>query len=169
MEYTFPLIQSVNPYVKLILVLRNPIDRAYSAWKLNVKYFEEKKTFEEAVFNELNQKENTNKTFYSIIDNYLQRGLYFQQIEKLLKWFPKQNLLILISENIKENPFEEYKKIYDFLNLNFLKTQKYESIHVSNDTSKINKKIYNDLIKYYKEDVSKLEKLLNIQLNSIWL
>lgn len=169
MEYTFPLIQSVNPYVKLILVLRNPIDRAYSAWKLNVKYFEEKKTFEEAVFNELNQKENTNKTFYSIIDNYLQRGLYFQQIEKLLKWFPKQNLLILISENIKENPFEEYKKIYDFLNLDSLKTQKYEITHVSNDTSKINKKLYNDLIKYYKEDVSKLEKLLNIQLNSIWL
>jgi hypothetical protein len=169
LEYTFPLIQSVNPYVKLILVLRNPIDRAYSAWKLNVKYFEEKKTFEEAVFNELNQKENTNKTFYSIIENYLQRGLYFQQIEKLLKWFPRQNVLILISENIKENPFQEYKKIYDFLNLDSLKTQKYEITHVSNDTSKINKKLYNDLIKYYKEDVSKLEKLLNIQLNSIWL
>jgi hypothetical protein len=168
LEYTFPLIQSVNPYIKLILVLRNPIERAYSAWKLNVKYFEEKNTFEEAIFTELNYKKNINKTFFTIAKNYLQRGLYFQQIEKLLKWFPKQNILILISENIKENPSKQYKKIYDFLNIDFVKSQNYDITHVSNDTSKINKKLYNNLIKYYKDDVSKLEKILHIQLDTLW-
>ena len=53
LESTFPLIQSVNPYIKLILILRNPIERAYSAWKLNIKRSEEKRTFIEAINYEL--------------------------------------------------------------------------------------------------------------------
>jgi hypothetical protein len=144
LEYTFPLIQSVNPYIKLILILRNPIERAYSAWKLNVKYFEEKRSFEEAIKYELKFKQNENETFFTIATNYLQRGLYYKQIVKLLKWFPKQNVLILISEIIKENPDKEYKKIYNFLNIEY-KKQNYDITHVSDDTSIIDKKLYNRL------------------------
>ena len=167
LDYTFPLIQSVNPYIKIILILRNPIERAYSAWKLNVKHFDEKRTFEEAIKYELKFKKNINETFYTIATNYLQRGLYYNQIEKLLKWFPKQNVLILISEVMKENHDKEYKKIYYFLNIPYQK-QNYDITHVSDDNSILNKKLYNNLIKYYKEDVSKLEKLLNINLKLTW-
>jgi hypothetical protein len=167
LDYTFPLIQSVNPYIKIILILRNPIDRAYSAWKLNVKHFDEKRTFEEAIKYELKFKKNMNETFYTIATNYLQRGLYYNQIEKLLKWFPKQNVLILISEIIKENHDKEYKKIYKFLNIEYEK-QNYNITHVSDDTSTLDKKLHNHLIKYYKEDVHKLEKLLDINLKNIW-
>ena len=167
LEYTFPLIQSVNPYIKLILILRNPIERAYSAWKLNVKYFEEKRSFEEAIKYELKFKQIENETFFTIATNYLQRGLYYEQIVKLLKWFPKQNVLILISEIMKENPDKEYKKIYNFLNIEY-KKQNYDVTHVSDDTSIIDKKLYNNLIKYYKEDVLKLEKLINMNLHLLW-
>jgi len=47
---TFPLIQSVNPQVKIILILRNPVERAYSAWKLNKKNGNEHLTFQQAIF-----------------------------------------------------------------------------------------------------------------------
>ena len=90
-----------------------------------------------------------------------------QQIVKLLKWFPKQNVLILISEIMKENPDKEYKKIYNFLNIEY-KKQNYDVTHVSDDTSIIDKKLYNNLIKYYKEDVLKLEKLINMNLHLLW-
>ena len=119
---------------------------------MNVKYFEEKRTFEEAIKYELKFKQNENETFFTIATNYLQRGLYYEQIVKLLKWFPKQNVLILISEIMKENPDKEYKKIYNFLNIEY-KKQNYDVTHVSDDTSIIDKKLYNNLIKYYKEDV----------------
>tara|TARA_B110000037_G_C17086760_1_gene492257 strand:+ start:62 stop:1090 length:1029 start_codon:yes stop_codon:yes gene_type:complete len=163
LDYTFPLIQSVNPYVKLIVVLRNPIERAYSAWKLNVKR-DEKRTFQKAIEYEIEHKKDENKTFFTIATNYLQRGLYFKQIETLLKWFPKQNILILLSHHIQENPQNEYNKIYTFLNIPPTK-QNFTIEHQSEDTSKINKKLYNNLIKYYKEDVNNLEKLLNLKTN----
>tara|TARA_B100000886_G_scaffold181021_1_gene124144 strand:- start:5394 stop:5780 length:387 start_codon:yes stop_codon:yes gene_type:complete len=37
LSHTFPLIQQVNPHVKLIVILRNPIDRAFSNYKMHKK------------------------------------------------------------------------------------------------------------------------------------
>ena len=161
LPYTFPLIQSVNPYVKLILILRNPITRAYSAWKLNKKNKIEKRSFIDAVNYELKHKINTPNTFYTISKKYLQRGLYANYIKELYRWFPKQNVLILIMENLSINTKDEYNKIFKFLNISTNNNINYSIEHKSNDRSEINKEIYNKLIKYYEEDIKELEKILN--------
>jgi hypothetical protein len=167
LDYTFPYIQSINPYIKIIIILRNPIERAYSSWKFTKKYFNEQRTFEEAINYELEFGETQNKTFYTAEIHYLQRGLYYKQIKNLLKWFNKDNLLILINEEVKENMIIEYNRVYNFLNLNSF-TTKYEIIFESEKSNKdINKKLNNKLIKYFKKDVRHLEKFLNKKLN--WL
>jgi hypothetical protein len=162
LSYTFPLIQSVNPYVKIIIILRNPIYRAYSSWKLAAKHFNETKSFEDAINDEIENKLNENKTFYTAVTHYLQRGLYYEQLRELFKWFPRHNILILISEYVKLNMESEYDKVYEFLNLNKFKTT-YNLEFESDDKSQIDSNLYNKLIKFYKDDVTKLEKLLNIQ------
>ena len=161
LPYTFPLIQSVNPYVKLILTLRNPITRAYSAWKLNTKNKTEKRTFIDAINHELKHKINTPNTFYTISKKYLQRGLYANYIKELYRWFPKQNILILIMEDLSINTKDNYNKIFKFLNVNTPNNINYSVEHKSNDKSEINKEIYKKLIKYYQKDVKELEKILN--------
>jgi len=162
LSHTFPLIQSVNPYVKLIIILRNPIERAYSSWKLVTKYFGEKRSFETAINEEIMFFFNKNKTFYTATTHYLQRGLYYNQIKELYKWFPKHNILILISEVVKQNMITEYNKVYDFLNIKHLNTN-YNLEFESDDKSKVDKKLYNKLIKFYSKDVKNLEKLINIE------
>jgi len=165
LDYTFPYIQSINPYIKIIIILRNPIDRAYSSWKFTKKYFNEDRTFEEAIINELENKEN--KTFFTSGTHYIQRGLYYKQIKNLLKWFNKDNLLILINEEVKKNMDVEYNRVYKFLNLNPF-TTKYDIIFESEKYDKvINDKLNKKLIKYFKKDVRYLEKFLNKKLN--WL
>ena len=165
---TFPLIQSVNPFVKIILVLRNPVERAYSAWKLNKKNGNEDLSFQEAISYELKYLNNMNKTFFTIGKQYLNRGFYYKQIKELLKWFPKQNILILISEIVKENMNKEYNKIYEFLNLPLPnQTLNYQLEHVSKNNSKINNSFYNKLIQIYKNDILLLEKFL--QIKTSWL
>lgn len=171
LDYTFPLIQSVNPYLKIIIILRDPIERAYSSWKLITKYFNEKRSFENAVNDELNIikngfDKNENITFYTASEHYLRKGLYFKQIKKLLRWFTKDNLLILISENVIKNMDKEYNKVYKFFNIKPY-TAKYELQFVSDDTSKIDRNLYNKLINFYKSDVKKLEDFLGYKVN--WL
>lgn len=174
LDWTFPLIQAVNPYVKLIVILRNPILRAYSAWKHAKKNFNEKRSFEDSVKDTIKNSikdalkdasaPNQNKTFYTSQFHYLQRGLYYQQITELLKWFPKDNLLVLIQENVIKNMTREYNKVYNFLNLPDFNAN-YELEYVSEDKSTINQETYKKLIRYYRNDVDNLEKLLGIKLD----
>ena len=166
---TFPLIQSVNPSIKLIIILRNPVHRAYSSWKMNVKTKTEHLSFNNAILYELNhiKDKNKNKTFHSIYNHYLDKGYYYKQIKELIKWFPLQNILVLISENVKQNMNSEYNNIYKFLNLKEKKNTEYKLEYVSDDKSEINQIIYKKLIKLFEKDIHKLEKLLNIKTN--WL
>lgn len=170
LDQTYPMIQKMNPYVKMILFLRNPIDRAYSAWHMfNYKYTDNdnRRTFEEACNFELTYRINEPTNLR--ISNYhlLQRGLYFKQIRKLLKYFSRDNILIVISENIIKNMSIEYNKIYNFLGLREYNTN-YKKIHVGNYNNNNKKKdipnnLYNKLVDFFKEDVNDLEKFLNIK------
>jgi len=166
LDYTFPYIQAINPYIKIIIILRDPIERAFSSWKLVKQYFNETRTFEDAVNDEIKNKLNENITFNTGMTHYLQKGLYYKQIKNILKWFPLNNILILISEETKINMVSEYNKVYNFLNLDNYKGT-YDLQFISEDKTKIDTKIYNKLISFYKKDVNQLEKLLKKKLS--WL
>jgi len=83
------------PNVKLILCIRNPVDRAYSEYQM--------------------QKDRISG---GINRGHLQRGLYYEQIKNnVLPFFPKENLYILIQERMKDNVVGEMNRLYDFLNV----------------------------------------------------
>ena len=165
LDYTFPLIQSINPYVKIILILRNPMERAYSAWKHAANYGETR-SFEDAINDERNNKLDENKTFSTAIKHYLQRGLYYKQIMNILKWFSKDNLLILINEEVLKDMTTEYNKVYAFLNLSDYASS-YKLEYVSSNKRQIDSETYNSLIDFFKKDVKQLEKLIGRKTN--WL
>jgi hypothetical protein len=160
---TFPLIQKINPFVKLIIVLKDPILRAFSAWKMMTAYFGENRSFEECIKGERKIK---NKTFYNIATQYLERGLYYKQLKELGRWFPKQNILVLISDEVEVDTDKEYRKIYEFLNIDYVKN-KYLRIHASTNEETLDKKTYDSLKSYFQDDVLKLEKYIGKKLN--WL
>ena len=177
LDYVFPMIQKMNPCIKMILFLRNPIDRAYSAWHMfnvkNKQYIldQNRKTFEESIEDEINNRLNEPLNFG--VSNYhiLQRGLYFKQIEKLIKYFPKQNIHISISENVIKNPKNEYEKIYKFLdikNINIdIENKLIGSYNKKNKNKNISINIKKKLINFFKDDVQKLEEFINYKTN--WL
>jgi hypothetical protein len=164
-SHVFPLIQSLNPFTKFILFLRNPIKRAYSSWQMVKNNGWTNLSFKQSIEEELNYRLNENKTFYTAVYHYLQRGLYYKQIKKFLKWFPKQNLLILIIDNEKSNEEKEYEKIYDFLNITKPTNITYTKERIGKYENEIENDLYNNLIKFYKKDKTKLEKFLKIKIN----
>lgn len=87
---------------KLIVCLRNPVDRAYSNYINDIKAGRISKdvSFLRA------SKEHP---------EYLEQGLYAQQIVRYLEYFPKDRLLIMCYEDIKENPLGFIQEIYEFI------------------------------------------------------
>jgi hypothetical protein len=86
--------------VRLIICLRNPIDRAYSQYKKHLRAGAFSGSFEEAI-----EKD----------PQYIQRGFYFKQISRYLEFFPRDRILILIYEDIQKDSPAVLKNIFDFL------------------------------------------------------
>ncbi len=101
--------------MKFIVMLRNPIDRAYSQYLMSVKKGFEKLSFEEAIANEQNRKLSGSKKDWNHF-SYISRGYYDQQLERYFKFYDKKNFLIINYENeFKENLPEVVKKICGFI------------------------------------------------------
>ena len=88
------------PNCKFIIIFRNPVDRAYSHYGFQVKNYAEKRTFKEMLDRE---------------PEVFHKGLYGQQLERYLKYFPKENFFTLIYEEAIENPATALKQLGNFL------------------------------------------------------
>jgi hypothetical protein len=114
------------PRVRLIALLRDPIERAYSHYQLMVRTGREKLSFEDALTAEDErlaaeeermradpQYSSANYRHYA----YLTRGLYAEQLERWLAFFARDQLLVVRSEDFRARPGEVYAEIISFLGL----------------------------------------------------
>lgn len=102
---------------KFIVLMRNPVERALSHYKMAVRQFRETLTFEEALKQEASRT-SQNKTF-EVGLSYSNRGKYFHLINNYIELFPRENFLFLIFETqIKVNLEVTYNTILNFLDVN---------------------------------------------------
>jgi hypothetical protein len=114
-----------SPNIKLILLLRDPIDRAYSHYQMERRKGREKlKSFEEAISKEAERIEMgynaiiNGEKFYNYnhhVYSYLSRGCYDEQVKRWLRYFKKEQLLVIKSEDFFASPYENLERIYQFL------------------------------------------------------
>jgi hypothetical protein len=116
--HTSQKIKETIPDVKLIFMVRDPIKRAYSHYWMNVRRGKEHRSFSEAIRNSPEQPEEC-------IHNYISRGYYEKQIGWYKEQFPKEQILILNSTDLRNNTQETLDKVCDFLQL---KKQTFETI-----------------------------------------
>lgn len=157
-----------NPKLKLIILLRNPAYRAFSAWTMYHHHFKtgihkelyDPRSFSEAITNELQNIEDSG--YYNNIRSYVKRGIYHYQIEAVLQHFNKNQLLFIESNALKNNNNEELSKIQSFIGV------PYENLSLieSNRSKKSEIDIYaNDIEKlkeFYEPHNQKLYDLLGV-------
>jgi len=97
--------------IRILIVLRNPIDRAFSQFMMNKRDMTEDLSFEEAI-----DKEDERKRLNYHFDYfYVDRGLYYEQVKAFLKNF--EHVKVLLYEDLQENAEDVVKGIYSFLEL----------------------------------------------------
>ena len=112
-------IKNYFPKTKLIIILRNPIDRAYSNYHLGVRMGDEKRTFDQAVDDEMQKIAEYNEIEMDdyISQSYLGRGIYAKQLEIWLKYFPASVIKILESERFSNDTEKTMNEVFEFLDL----------------------------------------------------
>lgn len=132
--YWLPVAERVfrySPQMKWVIILRNPIDRAYSQWNMEYARKKESLLFRDAIEAELiMQKIDAGKQCR--IRSYLDRGRYEMQIKRLLKWFNSNQILFVKYENFLGNPGSVLDEVCAFLDIGPMcsfKQEKYNSIN----------------------------------------
>lgn len=119
-------VSQLMPNVKLIVLLRNPIDRAYSQHWLETKWGHETLSFGEAVQMEderlAGEREkiiaNPHYQSYNYRHfSYLARGIYLDQLQAWLEYYPREQFLILKSEDFYSDPAAITRQTVDFLGI----------------------------------------------------
>ena len=100
--------------LKFVIILRNPIDRAYSSYLMAKSRDYEKLSFVEALEKE---SERSNTAFEKLHFSYLRRSLYSSQIQSYFDLFPKANFHIIKFEDFTQNIEKSIAEIISFLNL----------------------------------------------------
>lgn len=114
------------PEAKLIVLLRDPVDRAFSHYRHMRRLGLEDLTFEEAIRAEENrlaaaeERLTEDPGYVSKVHHrysYLARGCYAEQLERWFARFDREAFLILRSEDLFVNPKATYTRILEFLGL----------------------------------------------------
>ena len=129
---TVDRITKAIPNSKLIVIFRNPVDRAYSNYYLGIRAGTEKSTFEEAIDEEISFIKN--HSFRECVDrkrSYLSKGFYGKQFEIWEKKFNEKKLHVISTEDMKKQPQETMSKVFKFLEIpeyNIKNPQKQKSV-----------------------------------------
>lgn len=158
-----------NSDMKLILILRDPVKRAYSQYQhqirkkaIGVSFAEalaiEEKTVEQEYY-KLEHNQPSKYQFYSYVD----RGKYIDQILRWTKYFDRKQLKIIISERLNQNPQQILLDLKDYLNLTKFDATKIAKQNVS-DYSPMQNDIKQKLSKIFRPYNQRLEEYLGYEI-----
>jgi hypothetical protein len=104
------------PPVKLIFLLRNPVDRAYSNYLWSRQNGLESETFERALaLEEQRDRDLAPNLLYARPHAYFSRGLYADHLVRFYKRFPRQQILVLRHEDLATCPERVAANFHRFL------------------------------------------------------
>lgn len=117
-------VAGLMPRVRLIAILRNPVDRAYSHYHHEVALGREQLAFEDALDQEgermrgeiermIREPSYFSEPWWN--HTYLARGRYAEQLERWLAVFPREQLLVLFAEELLRDPSETYACVLEFV------------------------------------------------------
>ena len=159
----------VLPDVKLIVILRNPVDRAYShhhhALRINLTTL----SFENAIKSE--EKRLAEEKGQMIKDpnsvpashshhSYLARGVYADQLENWFRHYDRKKFLILTTEDFRKNSQQALDQVFDFLEVPPFQVENLADKNVGNYKERMNEDTRKFLIEYFKPHNERLSKLL---------
>jgi len=170
-------IRKLIPDAKLIIILRNPIERAISDFEYQIKRNKtEARTLTEAMTDALNgyiSESNINKVganLQRVPKRYLNLGLYGSQLAIVKQFFPDKQILIADYEEYNGDTAGFVQKVYKFLEVSEFNPPDLSRLNTSGKTSKpqLDKEIEAKMKAFFEKDISLLRTLVDFDVMK-WL
>ena len=157
-------IRDYNTAMKVVVLLRNPVDRAYSQWVMQVEMGRETRAFLPALMHEFRifSAIGQHKNF-----SYVQRGFYDGQIARLQSLFPQEQCLILRTENLRDNHADTLSQVFGFLGVSPINLPPSKGVH-ERDYAPMPPYARRLLQSVFRRDIRRLETRLGWDCSAWW-
>lgn len=161
------------PDIKLAAILRNPIDRTVSRYSMMVRNGAEHRTLAEAVDEEIstiqdavNRSADEQTIPWSVLNRcrHVGNSLYFYHLQRWLSLFPKEQLVVLKSEDLFSQPEQTLFKLYQEFGLSAHTIEDYPK-HNSGSYTPAEEEVRETLSAFFAPHTQKLEALLDRSFN----
>jgi hypothetical protein len=161
-------IKRTLPEAKLIVLLRNPVDRAYSHYQHQVRAGKERLSFAEAIEREPErlrgeiEKMRADGSYDGVSYrrfSYLARGRYAEQLRVWFGLFAREQMLVLNSEELFQNPSQTVARTLEFLKLPAKQSRRYPTYNEGR-YARMDAKMRQQLIEYFRPHNQALYDLL---------
>jgi Sulfotransferase domain len=152
-------IWNYNPKIKVLILLRNPAERAFAHWNMQRFKRREPLDFFDAV------REEKTRIYGAPADEarrfaYVDRGFYTRQLERLSQFFPREQVKVVKFEEFREKQRETLASIFSFLGLDPLRSVRSRDRNVVPYERAMNWEERVFLYNLFAKDIAKLERML---------
>jgi hypothetical protein len=159
-------VMTYNPRMKWVLLLRQPVERAYSHWNMLRQNGHEPLDFADAVAQEPWRRAGL--TGQCRVFAYLDRSFYAQQLRRLFRVVPRRQVLVLRSEELRRDHHATLERIFTFLGVDRRVRIERAAIHQRSYEAPLPAGLKRELTMRFVEDIGELEGLLGWDLSE-WL
>lgn len=158
-------IRNYNPKMKWILALRNPVERAFSAWNMETKRGKEKLSFAEAIEREAERCREALPLQHRVY-SYVDRGFYAHQVQRVFDIFGRESVLVLLSEELRNEHQKTLRSVFEFLGVDSSFVPPEASVFEQEYVDKIDNQLRARLLEMFYFDIKELEKLIGRNLSA---
>ena len=152
-------IWNYNPNVKLLIILRNPVERAFAHWNMQRFKGREPLDFFDAV-----REEQTRIGGAPPVDArrfaYIDRGFYGRQLERIFRFFPREQVKAVKFEQFRKKQRETLASIFSFLNCKPPRSIRSKDRNIVPYERAMNWEERVFLYNHFTEDIAKVEQML---------
>jgi hypothetical protein len=108
-------IAAYNPAMRLVLLLRDPVARAWSHWRMEYARGAERQPFAWCIREGRLRLFEVEPWGHHREFSYVERGFYGEQLERMLALFPREQVLVLRAEVLRADPAPVLAKVRRFI------------------------------------------------------
>jgi hypothetical protein len=161
------------PRAKFVAILRNPVDRAYSHYQKEIARKDEKLSFADAIAQEDSRLQDK---FEKILQTghhshnwwhygYKNRGLYAEQLERWFRLFPREQFLILTTEEMAADTVGTLNQVCRFLGIEENGVKEFPKSNVGGYKERMTDQTRQELVEYFRPHNARLEQMLGRKLD----
>jgi hypothetical protein len=114
------VIHQTIPHARIVMSLRDPIERAYSQYLMAMKYATRKSSFYDELIRSYKKQEKVHGISNML---YVELGMYYEQVKRYFDTFGREQVKVLIFEEFVQDPAKYVNEVLAFLGVNYRVTE----------------------------------------------